>query len=124
MAKSSSYFFLEKIIRIETKFRARKDFVTVNSESYFINSEKTLRMERNFKGGDVIRSATKKLTFYTFEIGNEINPNYVSQVNPGTIKDYGGSLNSIPHMLNLHLLRNCINSSNLQGTVYCYYLMC
>ena len=42
----------------------------MNSESYSINSEKIPRMKRDFKGGDVTKNSTKKLTFYKFEIRN------------------------------------------------------
>lgn len=45
----------------------------MDSESYFINSEKTLRIERDFKADNVIKkkNANKKLTFYKFQIRNE-----------------------------------------------------
>lgn len=57
-------------------------------------------MKRDFKdGNDVTKNSTKKLMFYKFEIRNEIQSRLISKVNSGTIKDYGGSLNSLPGML-------------------------
>ena len=93
----------------------------MESECYFISSEKILRMKKSFKDSKVTKKSTKKLTFYKFEIRDETSPKQISKVNPSTIKDYGGSLNSLPCMLGyflgIHSFRNYIKSSNLKGTV-------
>lgn len=40
----------------------------VNSESYFVSSEKTLRMQKDFKGGNVIKMLPRSSHFINLKL--------------------------------------------------------